>query len=228
MSNLELKTYVDALLETSSVAAHDISGQVHVMQFCVEELEEHTSDDGRKYLDRLQSSLDELTDIITFYRSYIKKAELTGEEVNAFDLIEKILASVRINFWNEFKKVSFKTDVGSEDWKLSVSCAEVHSVIFSVLAIYLEELKKGQIDEFEVGLTLKKLDSQHCQFTLVSSKPVEKQIFEILDESSSPGAKVVRKNLGHEILLNSPLYKMEVTSTKSNFKVSLNLKVLNE
>ena len=226
MSDIDLKTYVDAMLETSSVAAHDISGQVHVMQFCVEELEEHTSGDGQKYLSRLQSSLDELTDIITFYRTYIKKAELSGEQVNAFDLMEKVLASVRINFWNEFKKVSFITDVDSEDWELSVSCAEVHSVIFSVLAIYLEEVKKGQLEEFEVELSLKKLDSQHCEFTLLSSKPVEKQIFDTLDESSSPGAKVLRKNLGHEVMLNSPLYIMDVTSTDESFKVAVKMKVI--
>lgn len=228
MTKLGLENYVDALLETSSVAAHDIAGQLHVMQFCVEELEEHSSDSGAKYLSRLQSSLDEVTEIISFYRSYIKKSSICGEEIVSSDLLEKVLSSLQVNFWNEFKKVKFLTNVEQESLKLSVSSAEVHSVIFSLLAIYLEELKKGQLEEFEVGLSLKKLDSQYCQFKLTSSKPVESGIFKVLDESSSPGAKVLRKNLGHEILLESDLYELEVASTKSSFEITLNLKVLNE
>ncbi|WP_044557554.1 ATP-binding protein [Halobacteriovorax marinus] len=228
MSRLDLKNYVDAMLETSSVAAHDISGQVHVMQFCVEELEDQISEDGKKYLDRLQSSLDELTDIISFYRTYIKKDSPVEGAISARTFLENVLHAVQVNFWNEFKKINFKIDAEMQEWRLSAPYSEVGGVIFSVMAIYLEELKKGQIDGLDVELTLKKLDSQHCQFTLCSSKSVETRVFEGLDESSSPGAKVHRKNLGHKVILDSDLYTMEVISEDQNFRVELNMKVLDE
>ncbi|GEM_PF-5059853 len=228
MAKIDLKNYVDAMLESSSVAAHDIAGQVHVMQFCVDELEEHTSDQGKKFLSRLESSLDELTDIISFYRVYLKKAALSGSVLTPGDFLEKVLATSRINFWNEFKKITFITNATNEEWKLNVSCAEIHSVIFSMIAIYIEELKKGQIVEFQVQLDLKKLDSQYCQFTLSSNIAVDEKLFESLDVASSPGAKVLRKNLGHDILLSSDLYEASVTSSNDNFEIKVNMKVLDE
>ncbi|WP_372655139.1 hypothetical protein [Halobacteriovorax sp.] len=228
MAKLDLENYVDAMLETSSVAAHDIAGQVHVMQFCVEELGEHTSVKGKKFLDRLESSIDELTDIISFYRVYLRKAALTGESLIPHQFLEKVLATSNITFWNEFKKIHFKTNAGNEEWKLSVPCAEVHSVVFSIIAIYLEELKKGQLVEFEVELGLKKLDSQYCQFTLSSNVAVDAKLFESIDIASSPGAKVLRKNLGHEILLSSELYEAKITSSNGSFEIILNMKVLDE
>jgi hypothetical protein len=227
MDKVKIEKYVDAMLESSSVAAHDISGQIHVMQFCVEELENHISADGIKYLNRLQDSLDEVTDLITFYRSYIKKSSLVQSDLNPKQLVENVIHSLQVHFWNEFKKVKFVTSDIDGTLNFSTANEELHSVLFSVMSIYLEELKKGQLKDTLINLRLKVLDSKYCEFTLESEISVDNALFETLDESSSPGAKVFRKNLGHEIILNSGNYDLNCSSENGQFSMSLKMKVLN-
>lgn len=228
MTKVKIEKYVDAMLESSSVAAHDISGQIHVMQFCVEELENHINPDGIKYLNRLQDSLDEVTDLITFYRSYIKKSSLAQLDLAPRQLIENVIHSLQVHFWNEFKKVKFDTSNISEEILFSTSNEELHSVLFSVMAIFLEELKKGQLKESVVKIELKVLDSKHCEFTLESELSIETSVFSALDETSSPGAKCFRKNLGHGIILNSDKYDLTCSANEEPFKLSLKMKVLND
>jgi hypothetical protein len=227
MSKVKIEKYVDAMLESSSVAAHDISGQIHVMQFCVEELENHISTDGIKYLNRLQDSLDEVTDLITFYRSYIKKSSLVQSDLDPRQLVENVIHSLQVHFWNEFKKLKFDTSSIADDLEFNVPNEELHSVIFSLMAIYLEELKKGQLTQSVIKIQLKVLDSKHCEFTLESELSVDSSIYDALDEKSSPGAKAFRKNLGHSIILDSDKYELDCSSKEEQFKISLKMKVIN-
>lgn len=228
MEKVKIEKYVDAMLESSSVAAHDISGQIHVMQFCVEELENHTSEDGIKYLNRLQDSLDEVTELITFYRSYIKKSSLVQNDLRPKQLVENVIHSLQVHFWNEFKKINFLTSEIDDSIKFSASNEELHSVLFSVVSIYLEDLKKGQLKNSQLNLKLKVLDSKYCEFTLESEVPADIALFKNLDESSSPGAKVFRKNLGHGIILDSDKYDLSCLSKNGQFIISLKMKVIND
>lgn len=226
METVKIEKYVDAMLESSSVAAHDISGQIHVMQFCVEELENHIDTEGIKYLNRLQDSLDEVTDLITFYRSYIKKSSLDSGQISPKILLENVIHSLQVHFWNEFKKLKFDTSEIEDAILFDATNEELHSVLFSLMAIYLEELKKGQLVDSVIKLKLKLLDSKYSQFTLESVLPVDEAVFQTLDESSSPGAKVFRKNLGHEIILNSIKYDISCSNEGEKFLISLKIKVL--
>ena len=228
MDKVKIEKYVDAMLESSSVAAHDISGQIHVMQFCVEELENHISPDGIKYLNRLQDSLDEVTDLITFYRSYIKKSALVQNNLNPKQLVENVIHSLQVHFWNEFKKINFVTSDIDDSITFSTPNEELHSVLFSVMSIYLEDLKKGQLKKSLINLRLKVLDSKHCEFKLDSEISVDSALFEKLDESSSPGSKVFRKNLGHSIILNSSKYCLNCSNKNGRFVLSLKIKVIND
>ncbi|OUR96637.1 hypothetical protein A9Q84_09845 [Halobacteriovorax marinus] len=227
MSKIKIENYVDALLETSSIAAHDISGQIHVMQFCVDELETHLKDSGVKYITKLQSSLDELTELITLYRVDIRNSSLSKKTDGAAELVEKILSSVQVHFFNEFKKINFDLSDLSENLNLNISREELQSVLFSLLTIYLEELKKGQIEPCTMRLGLKVLDSEYCKFTLESKYSVDKKIFEKVDDSSSPGAKIYRKNLGHFIILNSGRYEVDSEIKGEDFLLSMTMKILN-
>lgn len=228
MSEIKIENYVDAMLETSSVALHDISGQIHVMQFCVEELEDHINKSGSKYIGRLQDSLDEVTELLSFYKSYVKKSSLSNELGGAQGLIERVLSSLQVHYWNEFKKIKFEYLEVASGIKFNVSKEELHSVLYSLLSIYLGELKKGQLDRCTMKIGLKVLDSQYCKFTLESAYLVDDSVFKSLDDASSPGEKAFRKNMGHAVILNSQKYQLETDVKNEMFSLSLKMKVISE
>jgi hypothetical protein len=228
MSDIKIENYVDAMLETSSVALHDISGQIHVIQFCVEELNDHLDKAGSKYIERLQDSLDEVTDLLSFYKGYVKKASLSKELNGAEGLIEGVLSTLQVNFWNEFKKIKFDLSGVESGVKFGVSEEELHSVLFSLLSLYLDELKKAKLERCTISIGLKVLDSQHCKFTLESAYLVDRTVFETLDDSFSPGEKAFRKNMGHAVILNSNRYQIETDVKNELFSLSMKMKVISE
>ena len=76
----EQVNFLDSFLEAGAVAAHDFSGQVHVIQFCGEELINHVSGDGTKFLERMNSSIENLTNYVKSFRTFLKVHKIPGAE----------------------------------------------------------------------------------------------------------------------------------------------------
>lgn len=89
----------NAILETGSLFGHDLSGQYHVIQFCLDELEERPLDEQTKrFISRIAESLDELIRLTEQARRTFRESNLDESEGRSLrDVLELASAHFHVH-----------------------------------------------------------------------------------------------------------------------------------
>lgn len=83
MSRELLKDNYNALIETGSLLGHDLSGQYHVIQFCLDELAARPLDEQtRRFIERIGQSLEELIRLTEQARRVFRDSSLPQGEAH--------------------------------------------------------------------------------------------------------------------------------------------------
>lgn len=151
-----------AFKEIANLIAHDLSGSLHVMKFCGEELAPHVSGDASKFLDRLNGRTQKIDDLINSLRTLCKEDEIhkvesytsygnrdnpishKGEQVylKINDAYRRAICFLRIKFWSSFKLFDFVIDK-----EISEKTSTIH---FEDLVMLFYEIMKELANEFLV------------------------------------------------------------------------------
>ncbi len=199
-TNLEkkFKDNYNALLESSSMVSHDISGQLHLLNFCAEELAEQMGE-GNNFLDRMLLGLEGLNEIILNYRQFIKEDKFKSNSLSFDEVVNKALSYFYLHQWNDRKRINIKLE-GDSDSKMD----ECHSmalveVLFSLICFANEEYKRKEIHSGKLTLSLIKFDTETAEFKILcEALDSNAEDFEKFCHESQKGQKVFRKLLGVE------------------------------
>lgn len=89
-----LKDNFNAILETSSLFGHDLSGQYHVIQFCLDELSERPLDEQTmRFIGRIGESLEELIRLTEQARRVFRESALADQGARSLREILELACS---------------------------------------------------------------------------------------------------------------------------------------
>ncbi len=126
MSRDLIKDNYNALIETGSLLGHDLSGQYHVIQFCLDELATRPLDEQtRRFIERIGQSLDELIRLTEGARRVFRDSSLPQGEfqdtLSLGDVIELACGHYYVHAAKSFpaieSQVSGAKDVGVSSWE---------------------------------------------------------------------------------------------------------------
>lgn len=144
----EYKEHFQAFLESASLLAHDMSGQAHVAQFCVEEMRGASSCGGAdsKFLERLEESLFELSELSVLYRQFIK--DQTPENLtNSFSRAHQSSArALSLHYFKDRERLSFDWDCKLDNIAVDLCAHTLHQILYGLYSLSLEGLKNKQIE----------------------------------------------------------------------------------
>tara|TARA_R110002072_G_scaffold534_7_gene4208 strand:+ start:103863 stop:104552 length:690 start_codon:yes stop_codon:yes gene_type:complete len=189
--------HFDALVDTSSVVAHDLCAQLHVLQFCTEELDSFISPDGRKYLEKVQESSKYLASLINSFRNQLKfdfskDQKYTIAELNSF--VNELLKN---HFYGVIDKISLDVNQACHDKYLKNRCADSVHMIFALYSIVVDLLKSNSYflsNELSIRLAVEN-NSLVISFSGENFN-ISKDRFEKEMRMSTPDKGSIRKYLG--------------------------------
>ena len=158
-----------ALVDTSSVVAHDLCAQLHVLQFCVEELTHHISKEGAEFLERMEDSTQYIASLVDTFRNHLK-ITLTDEDPTSLEKVyQASLELVKNHFFVILESVDFR--VSSEISNVVVKCEarKLMNMIFALYSMGLEKIKNSEVlgrDTISIELRAQKENSRFANIEL--------------------------------------------------------------
>lgn len=183
-----LEENFETFLETSSVLTHDISGQSHVAQFCLEELAPFIGPDGQKFISKLRSSLEEISEMTCLYRQIVK-LQNSNHPLSSLKLVQGSVESlIHLHYFKdrELLKCEISDLDGLWDKEAHFNKHEIQSILYASFAIFLEGLKLSILSTQAVNLSATKENSDIRLFLNVAG--TQEQLFELqkLVEDNGP------------------------------------------
>ncbi len=193
-----------ALVDTSSVVAHDLCAQLHVLQFCLEELQEHVPDSGKEYLDRMGVSTHYIADLVNSFRKQLK-ISLSDDTPESLD---KIFASamelVKNHFFIVIEKLELNTSGDLGSFTLKDSARKSMLVIFSLYATFIEEFKEQSIndqDKMVINFSARSENPRFVRVTIdIKNTSIDINRFETIVKDAAPEKGKLRKFVGLNLL----------------------------
>lgn len=135
-----------ALTDTSTVVAHDLCAQLHVLQFCLEELEDHVNEEGKEFLKRMEESTRYISNLMDAFRKGLK-LNLNDRDPYPFDdIYNGALELLKNHYFVVLERVSFNLEntkspiIKDQGRKLMIT-------FFALYSIFLDELKSNEDDK---------------------------------------------------------------------------------
>lgn len=214
-SNKSLKKQNEKLCEVASKFSHDISGKLHVMQFCIDEmLERDESLANDELFAKFCKVMEELCAFSSFYRDYLPH-ELSFDCENSLELAaQKALIVSKVYHLKKREWINVQLiDVKGE----CTGCGQVAEILFSIYSYCLDSLESGPQNPLEFQLGLKVLDSGLVTIKLVlkNRKVTEVELRKFYESGSYKN-----KNLrGHYALSLIKKMNIEQTSNDTTFGI---------
>lgn len=128
------------LVDTSSVVTHDLCAQLHVLQFCVDELSHHVSEEGAEFLNKMIDSTQYIASLVGTFREHLKMT-LNDEDSTSLDKIYKAaLELVKNHFFIILESVDFKVVGKLERTIVKSEARKVMNIVFSLYSMVLEKM----------------------------------------------------------------------------------------
>jgi hypothetical protein len=188
--------HFSCFLETSSHLIHDVSGQAHVAQFCVDELSHLLPKVGphEKFIQRLQESVSELSELSVLYRQFIK--DQSPENISAVFMQTHMscLREISIHYFKDRERLSFEIDPKLIALDSYVFGPELKKALYATYTLFLGVLKRDQVDFSSCRIELLAQSESSCSLLFADDKGLlnEKKIFELCEEDSLFAGKTHR------------------------------------
>jgi hypothetical protein len=193
----------NALLETSSIIAHDISGQLHLLNFCAEELAEELGK-GNKFLDRMVLGLDNLNEMVLNYRAFLKENKFNNNRFKLSDIIKRSIDLLRIHQWNDREALNISLEEDSQSEITQELGTDLVQITFAILSFINDEYKRKEVENKNVKISFIKFDSTSVEFKILCRNlKSSKEEFTNYCDQDQPGLKMLRIGLGKECLFNN-------------------------
>ena len=104
------KDNFNAIIESCSTIGHDMSGQLHVLQFCNEEISENYPYD--EHIQRSLRATNELMEQVKTLRLFLKKSLMSEDYKNLYDLCREAETLLKIHEPKDYSQLSFGQGLG--------------------------------------------------------------------------------------------------------------------
>lgn len=186
------------LTDTSSVVAHDLCAQLHVLQFCLDELDSFISPEGREYLKRMTTSTRYISNLVDSFRKGLK-VNLTDENAYPFDEVyEAAIELIKNHYFVVLERVSFSLDMAKSPVVKS-QCRSLMSILFAVYSVFLDELKANDDESASMNfnLSVKDLNPRFTKLAIsVEPSLMDDKAFLDALEEAAPSKGKMRQFLG--------------------------------
>ncbi len=135
------------LADTSSVVAHDLCAQLHVIQFCLDELSEHVDEEGKEYLKRMGTSTSYITNLIDSFRRGLKVSLTDDQGHYLSDIYDGFLELIKNHYYVVLEKIQFDVQGNLGDLKIKNQSRTLMHIFFALYSLYIDELKANQDEE---------------------------------------------------------------------------------
>ncbi|MCR9206510.1 MAG: hypothetical protein NXH75_18145, partial [Halobacteriovoraceae bacterium] len=195
---------------------HDLCAQLHVLQFCLDELDSFISPEGKEYLKRMTTSTRYISSLVDSFRKGLK-VNLSDEIPYAFDEVyEPAIELIKNHYFVILERVSFSIDMPKTP-VIKSHGRTLMSVLFGIYSVFLDELKarEDELSQMNFNLSIKDINPRFTKVSvLVDSVELDDKGFLGAMEKSAPSKGKMRQFLG----LNS--LKELAADESSSFKVS--------
>ncbi len=147
------------LTDTSSVVAHDLCAQLHVIQFCLEELADHVGPQGKEYLKRMGASTNYISHLVDSFRRGLKVSLSDDRHHPLSDVYDGFIELIKSHYFVVLEKIKFEVEGNLGDFTAKVNSRQLLHQLFALYSFYIDELK-ASLDDKENG--------QECKFLLVA------------------------------------------------------------
>ncbi|MCF8058853.1 MAG: hypothetical protein K9K67_06140 [Bacteriovoracaceae bacterium] len=134
------------LSDTSSVVAHDLCAQLHVLQFCLEELEEHINQDGREYLKRMSDSTHYISKLVDSFRRGLKVSINDHDSFPLGEIYEGAIELIKNHYFVVLEQ-AILTSSKLNDVKVKDSGRKLLQMIFTFYSFFMDEIKAADEDK---------------------------------------------------------------------------------
>lgn len=140
-------TGLRALTDTSSVVAHDLCAQLHVMQFCLEELQDHVDGEGKEYLKRMGASTSYISRLVDSFRRSLKVTVNDTEPFPLDEIYEGALDLLKNHYFTILERMAFTTTGDLEDLKVKNDGRKLLHMIFTLYSFYMDEVRSDEEEQ---------------------------------------------------------------------------------
>lgn len=165
------KSRYRALGEMSALIAHDLSSPLHVVQYCVEELQDSDAEMGgtaqRKYLDPLAKNVARAIDLINSLKARIRSSVETSTSASFLDVHEHVIYILDTYFSNEgFKKIRFEVDPRMGGLILFLSRVELIQILDNIYRNASQNLLKNRVQDPTIRISLHSQNSEDASMII--------------------------------------------------------------
>tara|TARA_Y100000296_G_C5170984_1_gene257261 strand:- start:1861 stop:2583 length:723 start_codon:yes stop_codon:yes gene_type:complete len=193
-----------ALVDTSSVVAHDLCAQLHVLQFCLEELGEHVSDSGQEYLNRMGVSTSYIANLVDSFRKQLKISLSDDEPENLDKIVSSALELVKNHFFIVIEKLELSFEGDFTKFMIKHSGRKSMLMIFALYATFIEDFKEKSLDEHQKMSMILSAQAENSRFVKLSLEinqtDINEDKFENILSQSAPEKGKIRKFVGLNLI----------------------------
>jgi hypothetical protein len=129
------------------VVAHDLCAQLHVMQFCLEELQEHVDSDGKEYLKRMGASTNYISRLVDSFRRSLKVTVNDNDSFPLDEIYEGALDLLKNHYFTILERMAFTTTGNLESLKIKKDGRKLLHMIFSLYSFFMDEVRSDEENE---------------------------------------------------------------------------------
>lgn len=210
-----IAAYSRSINETHRICTHDISGHLHLLRFCMDEINENEGQPTGALLERLDQGiekLEELNKLLKICTRYYNPEEA----ISADSITEKALGLTQLYHYKFLKDINYEV-VGSEVFNIN-DATMIIEALFGVCSTICHFAAEKSLSEMKLSIRFS--DSS----VLVESpigKIKEEDILELL-ESGNENDKTLRRAYAHELLTENGA-KIEYSPSDSQISVRIEL-----
>jgi hypothetical protein len=149
------------LVETSSVVTHDLSAQLHVMKFCLDELlASGTFPGGEKneFVEQLRLRTDYVENLLIGYKKLLKMSRDEGNTFTPFDSFKYAKELVRNHYPSYTSRIHFEglgEEQDTSNTEYIGECSICMHILFVICSCFIEwEIESGKLNTFNFILDL--------------------------------------------------------------------------
>ena len=188
------------LADTSSVVAHDLCAQLHVLQFCLEELNEHVDPQGKEFLKRMGASTNYITHLIDSFRRGLKVSLTDNEAHPLSDIYDGFIELIKNHYFIVLEKIKFDVEGNLANFTIKRNSRQLLHQFFALYSFYIDELRANQDEEnanLNFCISVQKKNNRFVDVYLVIKGMVfDRESFDLKLEQSVEEKGKIRQFLG--------------------------------
>lgn len=162
LSNLVLteaeKSRFHSLGEVSALIAHDLSGPLHVINYCSTELLRRASHTSESHLQQIEQNSRRALELVHSLKGFLKNPQRNKKITNFIDIHQNVLRILMSEFFSKgFSKIRFDLDPELEGIYLEIAAPELGHVLYNLYKNSLVNLIQNDVLNPKIQVSLQEI-----------------------------------------------------------------------